>query len=142
MLTEALPQTATCTVLLVDDNDEQRKHWSNGLRNSSFHYSVVEASSGESGLDLFHKQNIECVILDLDMPESGFHALFQLVPDRKCPQVAVIILTRLVHPNLFEMAKHNGAQACLVKQFISAEDLANEIQNAIAAVRSNNLLAE
>ena len=69
------------------------------------------------------------------MPVSGFHALFELIPDRTRPQIAVIILTRLRHPNLFEMAKHNGAQACLLKQRISATDLDTAIQQAIAAIK-------
>ena len=51
-------------------------------------------------------------------------------------QIAVIILTHLPHPNLLEMAKHNGAQACLIKQATSAQDLDHAIQNAVSAVRS------
>jgi len=48
----------------------------------------------------------------------------------------VVILTHLLAPNLLEMAKHNGAQVCLVKQTTSAQELENAIQNAVAAVRS------
>jgi hypothetical protein len=46
------------------------------------------------------------------------------------------VLTRLPHPNLFEMAKHNGAQACLLKQKTSIHDLEHAIQQAIAAVKT------
>ena len=38
------------TVLPIDDNYEHRKYWSAALRNSPFHYSVLEADSGDSGL--------------------------------------------------------------------------------------------
>ena len=75
------------------------------------------------------------------MPESGFHALLELIPDRTRPSMPVIILTHLNHPNLFEMAKHNGAQACLLKQRISPKDLDTTIQQAIAAVKSKQLEA-
>jgi len=54
------------------------------------------------------------------MPVSGFHALLDLIPDRTRPKIAVIILTRLRHPNLFEIAKYDGAQACLRKQLSPA----------------------
>ena len=81
---------------------------------------------------------VDCVLLDLDMPVSGFHALLELIPDRTRPPIAVIILTHLNHPNLFEMAKHNGAQACLLKQATSANDLDLAIQEAIASVKSTD----
>jgi DNA-binding NarL/FixJ family response regulator len=70
------------------------------------------------------------------MPESGFHVLLQLVPNRHSPQIPVIVLTHLPHPNLFEMAKHNGAQVCLLKQSTTAQELDAAIQNAIAAVKT------
>ena len=76
------------------------------------------------------------LLLDLDMPQSGFHVLLELVPDRQRPPIAVIILTRLVHPSLGERAKHNGAQAWLVKQHTSAEELGAAIQQAISSVKS------
>lgn len=123
------------TILLIDDNKEDRRYWSNALRNPPFHYSVLEADSGDSGLDLYRRQPVDCVVLDLDMPESGFFVLLRLMCERKSP-VAVVVLTRLVHPILGQMMKDNGAYACLVKQHSSAEDLAHTIQQAMAAVGS------
>ena len=124
------------TILIIDDNEEDLKYWSDSLRRASSHYTVLESSSAAAGLDLCGSKTVDCVILDLDMPESGFHVLLELVPDRRCPQVPVIVLTHLPHPNLFEMAKHNGAQACLLKQSTSAEQLDCAIQEAIAAVKA------
>lgn len=124
------------TVLLIDDNYEHRKYWSAALRNPPFHYSVLEADSGDSGLDLYRHQRVDCVVLDLDMPESGFFVLLRLIEVRKSPQVAVVVLTQLVHPTLWALMKDNGAYACLIKQHSSAEDLANTIQQAIVSVKS------
>lgn len=83
---------------------------------------------------------VDCVLLDLDMPVSGFHALLDLIPDRTRPKIAVIILTRLRHPNLFEIAKYDGAEACLRKQAISGKDLDMAIQEAIASVKSADVV--
>ena len=128
------------TVLFIDDNVEDLTYWCGALKNYSSHnYTVLDAPSAEAGLALCRCQKIDCVVLDLDMPESGFYVLFDLIRDRTRPQIAVVILTRLPHPYLLEMAKHNGAQACLVKQTTSAQDLENAIQNAVAAVRSKDL---
>jgi CheY-like chemotaxis protein len=129
-------EMAVTTVLLIDDNDQDRKYWGEALKNYSPNYTVLEASSGQAGLELCESHRIDCVILDLDMPESGFHALFALISDRKRPEIAVVVLTHLPHPNLLEMAKNNGAQACLIKQTTSVEDLDNAIQKAVASVQS------
>jgi CheY-like chemotaxis protein len=76
------------------------------------------------------------MVLDLDMPESGFFTLVRLVPDRKRPQIPVIILTHLNASTLFELVKKYGACACLVKQHSSTEDLASTIQQAVMSVKS------
>ncbi len=128
--------TVPATILIIDDNEEDRRYWSDSLRRSSANYTVLESSSAAAGLDLCRARTVDCVVLDLDMPESGFHVLLELVPDRRCPRVAVIVLTHLPHPNLFDMAKHNGAQACLLKQSTSVQDLEQTIQQALAAVRA------
>jgi DNA-binding NarL/FixJ family response regulator len=130
-------QTVTsATILIIDDNEEDLKYWSDSLKRASSRYTVFESLSAAAGLDLCRSKPVDCVILDLDMPESGFHVLLELVPDRHCPRLPVIVLTHLPHPNLFEMAKHNGAQACLLKQSTSVEELDRAIQDAIAAVKA------
>jgi ribose transport system substrate-binding protein len=136
VLTLNPPQLATTTVLFIDDNDEDLKYWCELLKHFSSHnYTVLDAPSAEAGLELYRSNRIDCVVLDLDMPESGFHVLLDLIPDHRHPPIAVIIFTHLRYPNLLEMAKHNGAQACLVKQATSAQDLDHAIQKAIASVR-------
>ena len=121
---EVLSTTLT-TVLVIDDNNEDLKYWCEALRNSADNYTVLGALNGQSGLELCRSQRIDCVVLELDMPESGFYVLFDLIRDRTRPQMAVVILTHLPYPYLLEMAKHNGAE--------------NAVQNAVAAVRSKDL---
>jgi len=128
--------TTLTTVLIIDDNDGDRRYWCEALKHSVHNYTVLEASKGQLGLDLCRSQRVDCIVLELDMPESGFYVLFDLIRDRTRPQIAVVILTHLLAPNLLELAKHNGAQVCLVKQASSAQELENAIHDAVAAVRS------
>jgi ribose transport system substrate-binding protein len=128
--------TTLTTVLIIDDNDGDRRYWCEALKHSVHNYTVLEASKGQFGLDLCRSQRVDCIVLELDMPESGFYVLFDLIRDRTRPQIAVVILTHLLAPNLLELAKHNGAQVCLVKQATSAQELENAIHDAVAAVRS------
>jgi phosphoserine phosphatase RsbU/P len=128
------PTTRT-TVLIIDDNYNDRKYWSDALRSPSFHYSVLEASNDEEGLNILRNQKVDCVVLDFDMPMCGFFTLVELVPDRERPKIAVVFLTCLVHPVLSELTKQYGAQDWLVKQHTSPEDLDHAIQKAIASVK-------
>ena len=124
------------TILLIDDDKEDRTYWSNALRNSPYHYAVLEADSGESGFNLFREHAVDCVVIELDMPESGFFTVVRLIPNRKRPNVPVVILTRLKQPALFELVKQSGAYACMVKHLCSAEELTLTIQQAMASVKS------
>jgi DNA-binding NarL/FixJ family response regulator len=72
---------------------------------------------------------------------SGFEVLLHLIPDRKRPEIAVVVLTRLKNPILQETVLHHGAQACLVKQCTSARDLDGAIQKAIVSVPPNTQLS-
>jgi CheY-like chemotaxis protein len=140
MAASASPSQSTVpsTVLIIDDNEEDLKYWSDSLRQAASHFTVLECSNATDGLELCRSHAVDCVVLDLDMPESGFHVLLELIPERQRPKVAVVVLTHLPHPNLFEMAKHNGAQACLLKQSTSPQDLEQTIQQAVNAVKANH----
>ena len=136
-LTLSPRESASTTVLFVDDNPEDLTVWADALATCSSRYSVLKVTSGEAALALFNDRHIDCVVLDLDLPQSsGFELLFQLVPRRDHPRVAVIILTRLRNPVLHQMSLDNGAQAYLVKPGTSAQDLDLAIQQALAAVAS------
>jgi len=128
--------TTHATVLIIDDDEEDLKYWSDTVRNFASNYTVLKAQDSKSGLAICRERTVDCVLLDLDMPESGFQVLFNLIPDRKRPEIAVVILTRMVHPILPQIATHNGALAYLVKQQTSAEELATVIQRAISSVKS------
>src|SRR5262245_33784793 len=125
----------TTRILFIDGSQNQRAYWAEQLKRCSPHYEIVEASDGPSGLDLYRTQRIDCVVLELSLPDhSGFQTLVDLVPVITKPQVAVILLTQITHRGVWELAKQNGAYACLAKKFTSGENLDNAIQRAVAFV--------
>ena len=129
------PDIRTPSVLLIDGNDADRAFYADELKACS-PYQVVEAPNGQSGLDLYRSQRIDCVVTDLALPDkSGFEILTDLVPVANKPQVAVIILTRIEHPEVGQLAKQNGAYDCFVKAHTSGADLDSAIQDAMALVR-------
>ena len=134
-MASSLPRSRSVTVLMIDDNSEDLESWSKLLAESSSAYSILKAETVRAGVDLCVYQKIDCVVLDLDMDDSsGFEVLLHLIPDRKRPEIAVVVLTRLTNPTLHKTALHHGAQACLVKQWTSASDLDDAIQKAIASI--------
>ncbi len=130
------------TVLLIDDDPHYRVYYAQRLYASSSKYDVVEAVTGRSGLDICARQPIDCVVLEIDLPDmSGFEVLAKLVPRAYHPEIAVIILTRLPNPFLLDVAIKNGAQAALQKIVGSGDLLAPSILRAISRVQMLHRLA-
>lgn len=127
-----LPATS---VLLIDGSKSQRVYWADQLKRCSPDYQLIEAEDGQSGLDICQSRRVDCVVLELSLPDqSGFATLVNLVPIARRPSVAVVVLTLITQPGVWEVAKQNGAYACLAKNFTSGEDLDKAIQRAIASV--------
>ena len=107
MITEA-----TLSILTIDGNHQDRQYYVQGLSAGSPHYQVFEAAWGKSGLNIYESCFIDCVVLELDLPDmSGFEVLLRLVPNAHHPEVPVIVLTRVTNPFLLTAATTNGAQA-------------------------------
>ena len=123
------------TVLFIDDHSEDLGSWSNRLQKCSSRYAVVTVSSAEGALVFLRHQRVDCVVLDLDVPQSsGFELLLALIPDRQHPRIPVIVLTRVRNPALHRMTLENGAHACSVKEGTSPQDLDNAIQHGIVMI--------
>jgi CheY-like chemotaxis protein len=137
---DPLERSRPVTILLIDDNPEDRKSWSAALKNHPFEFLVLEADCGESGLKLCESQQIDCVVLDLEMPESGLFTLLRLIPDPTRRHVPVVILTKLAQPALLKLMKNLGAHECLIKEYCSAETLANTIGQAMASADSTRAI--
>lgn|SRR5688572_18063096 len=127
------------TILLIDGNTQEREYYAHYLHAASATYEVAQAAMGGSGLDLCARQPIDCVVLEIDLPDmSGFEALARLVPRTYHPEIAVIVLTRLSNPFLLELAIKNGALGAFHKKTVSGDILDKTIRNAITTVQTLN----
>ena len=128
------------TILLIDDDQQERDYNVQRVATSSPDYDVVEAETGQSGLNLCARQPIDCIVLELDLPDmSGFEVLVKLVPRVYHPEHAVIVLTRLPNPFLLELALRNGASAAFRKPLASGYILHTAILKAISTVRKEKV---
>ena len=127
------------TVLLIDDDPHYRDYYAYRLHASSAHYDVVHAATGRSGLAIVGRQPIDCIVLEIDLPDmSGFEVLGKLVPRTYRPEIAVIVLTRLSNRFLLDLAVKNGAQAAFQKTLGSGDLLEQCIPKAISMVQDLN----
>ncbi len=124
------------SILLIHGNDHERERYAQRLQASSSNYDIAHAATGRAGLDHCARQPIDCVVLEIDLPDmSGFEVLAKLVRSACYPKIAVVILTALSSPCLLEEALKNGAQAALYKTMLGADMLELSILNAIASVK-------
>ena len=57
------------SILLIEDNHKVRRYYADHLKLICPHYVILEAASGQTGLDLYYWQTIDCVVLDLSLPD-------------------------------------------------------------------------
>jgi len=131
------------SVLLIDGSETERHYYADRLKRSSADYLIHEASTAKAGLELCRSQSIDCVVLELELPDtSGFEVLVNLVPVARSPKIAVIVLTRLTYLSLVQVAVKNGAQAALLKSQTSDDMLDQFILRAISTVTRDRKAAK
>ena len=130
-----MDQFPTTSLLLIDGSKNHRTYWADQLKRCSPDFQIIEASDGQSGLALFRSQRIDCVVMDLALPDRpGFEVLADLVPIPAKPTVPVLVLTLLEHRTVWELAKQYGAYACFHKKHTRGEDLEKAIQRGMGFV--------
>ena len=79
----------SCTVLVIEDEDNIRKIISDYFRVEGF--KVIEAPNGKEGIERFEEEKIALIILDIMMPELDGWTVCRRI--RKKSDVPIIILT-------------------------------------------------
>ncbi|HEY1141220.1 MAG TPA: response regulator [Lysobacter sp.] len=80
---------ARVRVLVVDDEPQIRRFLEISLRAQG--YAVIEAGTGQAGLEALATQGADLVILDIGLPDLDGHAVLRSL--REWSQVPVIVLT-------------------------------------------------
>jgi len=104
------------TILTIEDTASFRKLIKMTLEFEGFH--VIEASDGQSGLDLAHSATPDLILLDLMMPGmDGLQVCQQL---KACPHlraIPIVLLSSSDDSNDIEACLQLGAQNYLMKPF-------------------------
>jgi PAS domain S-box-containing protein len=132
------------TLLIVDDAPEDRELYRRYLsRDREYDYTILEASLGQEGLELWHEHQPDAVLLDYRLPDlDGLEFLRRLQSDAPEIPLPVIVLTGEGNEAIAVQAMKAGAQDYLVKGQLTAEGLQLGINGVIEAVRLRTQLQQ
>jgi CheY-like chemotaxis protein len=109
----------TKKILVIDDEPDLRLLVRLILESDG--YEIVEAASGEEGLELIPGERPRLVLLDIRLPGiDGWEVLERMREDHS-GDIPVIIMSAHSSPRTLERAKEQGTQGYLVKPFKEAE---------------------
>ncbi len=124
---------APIRLLIVDDSPEDRELYRRLLAQDREHaYEILEAETGEEGLDVARERSPDCLLLDYRLPDvDGLEFLSRLLTEKL---VAVIVLTGQGNEAVAVEAMKSGAQDYLLKGSVTRDRLQHAVQNAIEKV--------
>jgi PAS domain S-box-containing protein len=132
------------TVLIVDDSAEDRELYRRYLlRDQEYSYTILEATLGKKGLELWQQHQPDAVLLDYRLPDlDGLEFLAQLQPSPQQLCFPVIMVTGQGNEAITVQAMKAGAQDYLVNEQITPEGLQLAVNGAIATVHLHNQLQQ
>jgi diguanylate cyclase (GGDEF)-like protein len=117
-------------VLLIDDDEVDRKAVARALRSFRSRYHLQEAHDGRNGLALARSQPFDCILMDYNLPDmNGFELIDEL---RAAGIVApIVVLTGSGNEAVAVDAMKRGAHDYLQKAHLASEMLSRAIENSI-----------
>ena len=129
---DILTKTVAKSILLIDGSTIDRRHYSSVVRAAVPGCYIVQAGSGVDGLKLYPSHCIDCVILELALPDMHeSDVLHQLANSLDVPRIPLIVLTRLCYPTIGQFGKESGATATFVKKRTSDKVLQDAVLAAL-----------
>ncbi|MEH1865146.1 MAG: response regulator [Nostoc sp.] len=132
------------TVLIVDDSPEDRELYRQFLlREREYSYTILEATLGQLGLELWQQYQPDVVLLDYRLPDlDGLEFLAQLQPSTQQLCLPVIVITGHGNEEIAVQAMKAGAQDYLLKEQITPERLQTAVNGTIATVQLRTQLQQ
>ncbi len=127
-------------ILIIDDNESNRALARSTLEDEG--YEVVLASGGHAGVVAFQKEQPDCVILDVRMPDlDGFEVCARLRALPGGPETPILFFTALRDVETFDRAAQAGGDDFLTKPILPTELLVR-VQSALKIRRLGAELRE
>ena len=132
------------TILIVEDSPEDRELYRRYLiHDRDYDYTIVEASLGEEGLNLWHQHQPDAMLLDYRLPDlDGLEFLAALQTQKSQTPLPIVMVTGAGSETIAVQAIKAGAQDYLVKGQITSEGLKLALDATIKTVQLQTQLQE
>jgi len=123
-----MTRTATCRILLVEDNPADVFLLKEALQSSGLHFELTTASDGEKALQLLFDQhpahvNPDLILLDLNLPRVNGHILLQKIKsDPRTEAIPAIVMSSSAAASDVTQAYLEHAN-CYIRKPATLEDL-------------------
>ena len=125
-MTEFIERPAR-TLMIVEDDDTERGSMVELIGAEETDVNVVDVGSSEEALEELEKREIDCMVLDLKLPDTtGFALLEKIKKDDRFRDLPVIIYTGKDLTRREETRLRKYAQSIIVKDVSSPERLLDE----------------
>ena len=115
---------APCTILLVEDNEDNRIIYATALRYAG--YNVLEAVTGTQGVQQARDNQPDLILMDISVPElDGWEATALLKADPRTQHIPVVAVTAHALPGDEERSLQAGCDGYLAKPIPPASLIAD-----------------
>lgn len=131
------------TILIIDDDSLDRAHYKRILEKPSHLIcDIIEAENANDALKILNEKNIDCILLDYQLPDSNGLVLLKEIKDNFGELLPVIMLTGHGDEKIAVTAMKEGAADYLVKDKIDSDIFIKTIVNVIKAARLKKIIQE
>jgi two-component system cell cycle response regulator DivK len=132
---EALVSDTVKTVLLVEDNEDNRIIYATALRYAG--YAVIEAITGTEGVQQARDGQPDLILMDISVPElDGWEATAILKADPATRHIPIVAVTAHALPDDAERSRKVGCDGYLAKPIPPATLLA-EVDRRFGRVKAS-----
>ena len=117
-------------ILLIDDDQQDRRSVIRALDKSIVDFDVKEASTAASGLELLEKSTFDLVLLDYRLPDGNGIDVLQEIRSVEGKGVAVIVISQHEDDSFVEECLDAGAQDFLLKDEVNTRRLIRAVKQA------------
>ena len=127
------PVTESRTILVVDDDPDDREVIRRHLRHPQRSYAILEAATGAEGLELVRRSAPHCILLDFFLPDMDGIRFLEVLRHGvgAGTGIPVTMLSGQESDEIAAAALRSGAQDYLVKESLTGPALMRAIENAI-----------
>ena len=117
-------------ILIIDDEPDIMDIATVRLKHLG--YEIISAIDAEEGMDILKRDTPDLILLDLLLPKmQGDELCKKLKSDEKYKKIPIVLFTAsAIRPNLPQMLKDIGADACILKPF-DPKELLNTVKKFI-----------